>query len=145
MLSGEQIWIYHDSVTNPCNPITCCFRNTYAHVVIYVGVNRGVREVVHIKKASWTKGVMKAKIKKENVNDVIKPGDQIFLGHQLPSFQFSANLRDKIAERAKKCCDKNYGKSIVFDYDYRYGFILVTIMSEFMVSILMVNNCSQFV
>ena len=111
----------HSQRALPCNPIASCCRNTYAHVVIYVGVNRDeVHEVVHIKKAAWTKGVMKGKIQKDNVKDVIKPGDQIFLGHQLPSFQFSANLRDKIVERAKKCCDKYYGKSIVFDYDHKY-------------------------
>ena len=32
---GEQIWIYHDSQTNPCNPIACI--NSYAHVVVYTG------------------------------------------------------------------------------------------------------------
>ena len=30
---GEQIWIYHDSETNPCNPVACL--NKYAHCVIY--------------------------------------------------------------------------------------------------------------
>ena len=32
---GEQIWIYHDRRTNPCNPVA--WVNKYAHVVVYIG------------------------------------------------------------------------------------------------------------
>ena len=39
MVSGrlnleEQVWVYYDTRTNPCNPVARL--NTYAHVVIYV-------------------------------------------------------------------------------------------------------------
>ena len=76
-----------------------------------------VREVVHISKASWTRGPMKAKIRRQNVLEVIKPGDKVFLGHKIPSCEMSANLREEIVTRAKKCAAK---PSIVFDYHYRY-------------------------
>merc|ERR1719150_928209 len=49
---GEQIWIYHDAETNPCNPVACI--NPYAHVVIYVGSTEGIHEVVHISAAPIT-------------------------------------------------------------------------------------------
>ena len=32
---GEQIWIFRNSETNPCNPVARY--NNYAHVVIYIG------------------------------------------------------------------------------------------------------------
>ena len=111
---GEQIWIYHDSETNPCNPVACL--NKYAHVVIYVGKTEDIHEVVHISTAPITRGLMKAKIRKQNIMDVIKPNDQIFLGHRVPDCMVSANLQDKIVKRALKCTEK---PSIVFDYHYR--------------------------
>ena len=46
---GEQIWIYHDRSNNPCNPVTWC--NPYSHVVVYVGQQDGVHQVVHVTKA----------------------------------------------------------------------------------------------
>ena len=111
---GEQVWVYHDSASNPCNPVARF--NTYAHVVIYIGAHDGVHEVVHIGTASMTRGLMKAKIRRQNIMDVIKPRDQVFLGHKIPRCEFSANLREKIVERALECTEK---PSIVFDYHYR--------------------------
>ena len=111
---GAQIWVYHDGQSNPCNLVARW--NAYAHVVIYIGEERGTHEVVHISKASWTRGLMKAKIRRQPVDDVIKPGDQVILGHRIPECQVSANLRDEIVRRAKKCTEK---PSIVFDYHYR--------------------------
>ena len=112
---GEQIWIFHDHQTNPCNPVARF--NKYAHVVIFIGETNGVHEVVHISSASWTRGPMKAKIRRQNVLEVIKPRDQVFLGHKIPNCEMSANLRKEIVTRAKKCAAK---PSIVFDYHYRY-------------------------
>ena len=71
-----------------------------AHVIIYIGVHNGVHEVVHIRTASVTRGLMKAKIRRQNVMEVIKPRDQVFLGHKIPRCEVSANLREKIVERA---------------------------------------------
>ena len=113
--AGEQIWIFHDHQTNPCNLVARY--NKYAHVVIYIGATNGVHEVVHISKASWTRGPMKAKIRRQNVMEVIKPGDQVFLGHKIPNCEMSANIGKEIVNRAKKCASK---PSIVFDYHYRY-------------------------
>ena len=48
--------------------------------------------------------------------EVIKPRDQVFLGHKIPRCEVSANLREKIVERALKCTEK---PSIIFDYHYR--------------------------
>ena len=115
MLSGEQIWIYHDSGTKPCNPVACM--NPYAHVVIYIGKTGDIHEVVHISTAPVTRGLMKAKIRRQNVMEVIKPRDQVFLGHKIPDCEVSANLREEIVRRALKCTEK---PSIVFDYHYRY-------------------------
>ena len=91
--------------------------NTYAHVVIYLGEQpNGIHEVSHVSKASWTRGPMKAKIRRQNVIEVIKARDQVFLGHKIPTCQMSANLPEEIASRAQKCTEK---PSIVFDYHYR--------------------------
>ena len=111
---GQQIWIYHDSQTNPCNLIARF--NTYAHVVIYIGERNQKHEVVHIACAPVTRGLMKAKIRRQDVMDVIKPRDQVFLGHKIPNCQETANLRKEIVRRALKCTEK---PSIVFDYHYR--------------------------
>ena len=111
---GQQIWIYHDSQTNPCNLIARF--NTYAHVVIYIGERNQKHEVVHIACAPVTRGLMKAKIRRQDVLDVIKPRDQVFLGHKIPNCQETANLRKEIVRRALKCTEK---PSIVFDYHYR--------------------------
>ena len=112
---GEQIWIYHDSETNPCNPVACM--NPYAHVVIYIGKTGDIHEVVHISTAPVTRGLMKAKIRRQNVMEVIKPRDQVFLGHKIPDCEVSANLQEEIVKRALKCTEK---PSIVFDYHYRF-------------------------
>jgi len=117
---GEQIWIYHDSETNPENPVAVI--NPYAHVVIYVGSsgskkkenNHSVHEVVHVTKDNWM-GIMKATIAKENIEKVIKPNDKVFLGHQIEGCQFAGNIRKKIAERAIACLEPK----IVFNYDHR--------------------------
>ena len=113
--AGEQIWIFHDRQENPCNLVARY--NKYAHVVVYIGATNGIHEVVHISIASWTRGPMKAKIRRQNVLEVIGPGDKVFLGHKIPSCEMSANLREEIVIRAKKCAAK---PSLVFDYHYRY-------------------------
>ena len=66
--------------------------------------------------APITRGLMKAKIRRQNVLEVIKPRDHVFLGHQIPDCQVSANLREEIVRRAVKCTEK---PSLVFDYHYR--------------------------
>ena len=58
---GHQIWIYHDSQTDPCNLVARM--NKYAHVVIYTGLQEAVNgnetaeihEVVHVSKSSIAK------------------------------------------------------------------------------------------
>ena len=112
---GEQIWIFHDSQTDSCNPVACV--NAYAHVVIYIGKTGDVHEVVHISSAPLTRGLMKAKIRRQDVMEVIKARDHVFLGHQIPDCEVSANFREEIVRRAVKCTVK---PSIVFDYHYRY-------------------------
>ena len=112
---GEQIWILHDSQTDSCNPVACM--NAYAHVVIYIGKTEDVHEVVHISSAPLTRGLLKAKIRRQNVMEVIKPRDHVFLGHKIPDCEVSANLREEIVRRAVKCTEK---PSILFDYHYRF-------------------------
>ena len=112
---GEQIWILHDSQTDRYNPVACM--NAYAHVVIYIGKTEDVHEVVHISSAPLTRGLLKAKIRRQNVMEVIKPRDHVFLGHKIPDCEVSANLREEIVRRAVKCTEK---PSILFDYHYRY-------------------------
>ena len=137
---GHQIWIYHDSETDCWNPVARM--NKYAHVVIYVGPKEYpevtdksqtvVHKVVHVAKASVTKGLMKAHIKCQEVLRVtkfnqnhrdpvikygaIKPNQMVFPGHKIKGCQFAANVRERIAERALRCAKK---PSIVFDYDHR--------------------------
>ena len=98
--------------------------NEYAHVVIYIGSEKTgtdatnesvVHNVVHVALAPITKGLMKAKIRKQNIDDVIKPSDQVFLGHRAYEVQYSANMHEAIKERAEKCIKK---PSILFDYHY---------------------------
>ena len=71
---GHQIWIYRDGRTNPCNPVAVLM--PYAHVAVYVGVENGVKKVVHVEKASCLSGVMTATIKKVPLAHVISPDDQ---------------------------------------------------------------------
>ena len=113
--AGEQIWVFHDHQSSPFNLVARF--NKYSHVVVYIGATNGIHEVVHISKASWTRGPMKAKIRRQNVLEVIKPRDQVFLGHKIPNCEMSANVRKEIVDRAKKCAAK---PSIVFDYHYRF-------------------------
>ena len=47
---------------------------------------------------------------------MIKPRDQIFLGHKIPHCAVSANVQEEIVRRALKCTEK---PSIVFDYHYK--------------------------
>ena len=129
---GHQIWIYHDSETDPWNPIARM--NKYAHVVVYAGFQEEItgdqkteiHEIVHVSKSSIFKGIMKATIKRQEVLRVITAPDKygaikkkqmVFLGHKIEGCQFAANIREKIVERALKCAEK---PSIVFDYDYRW-------------------------
>ena len=131
--AGEQIWVYHNSQTDPCNPVARV--NPYAHVLIYIGAKTKERteihEVVHMVMASLTKGPLKATICRQTVlkviraktgsmstikYGVIKASDHVFLGHKIESCQFAANIRQKIVERALKCAMK---PSLIFDYDYR--------------------------
>ena len=85
--------------------------------MIFLGKTNTAQEVVHVSKASWTKGPMKATIRRQNVDEVIRPKDLVFLGHKIPNCEVSANLREEIVRRAIKCAEK---PSIIFDYDYRY-------------------------
>ena len=85
----------HDKTTDPWNPVTWC--NPYSHVVIYIGHKEGVHEVVHVTKSN---GLAMGKIVKEDIFDVIKPDEQVFLGHTHGSCRLIANLREKIAKRA---------------------------------------------
>ena len=80
------------------------------------GCKKTVHEVVHVSKAWLLCSVMQAKICKQDVDEVIKPWDKVFLGHQLQERQFAANASEAITERALKCAEKPY---IVFDYDHR--------------------------
>ena len=92
--------------------------NPYSHVVIYVGQTEGVHEVVHATKANLH-GCVMGKIVKEDIFAVIKPDEQVFLGHKVESCQFAANLRERIAKRANACVDPDL-PTIVFDYDHRW-------------------------
>ena len=133
--AGEQIWVYHDRQTDPFNPVARV--NPYAHVLIYIGAKTEktteIHEVVHADMASLTEGALKATIRRQAVLKVtgaktgsmsvikfgaIKASDHVFLGHEIESCQFAANIRQKIVERALKCAEK---PSLIFDYDYRYN------------------------
>merc|ERR1712037_149126 len=76
-------------------------------------------------------GIVKAKIRRQVLRvtkptdgelviryGAIKPNQMVFLGHKIEGCQFAANVREKIAERAKKCTDPQK-PSILFDYDHR--------------------------
>ena len=67
---GDQIWIYRDRRTNPCNPVAVLM--PYAHVAVFVGDDK----VVHVTKASCLTGIMTATIKKVPIDQVIKPYDK---------------------------------------------------------------------
>ena len=105
---GSQIWVFHNGQTDFWNPVAQM--NRYSHVVVYVGSRRidgqTVREFVHAAKDSM-RGTMKAKITRDDIDNVIKTNDQVFLGHKVANFQFAGNLREKIAERALACVDED--------------------------------------
>ena len=105
----------HDKITDPWNPVTWC--NPYSHVVIYIGQKEGVHEVVHAAKANFH-GFVMGKIVREDIFDVIKADEQVFFGHTHGSCRLIANLRERIADRAKACVDPDQ-PPIVFDYDHR--------------------------
>ena len=84
--------------------------------MIFLGKTNTAHEVVHVSKASWTKGPMKATVRRQNVTDVIRPNDLVFLGHQIPNCGLGWGMREKIVAWAIKCAEK---PSIIFDYDYR--------------------------
>ena len=71
---GDQIWIYRDGRSNPCNPIAVMM--PYAHVAVFVGVEDGQKKVVHVTKASLMDGIMTATIKKDSINAVINRDDR---------------------------------------------------------------------
>ena len=133
---GHQIWIYHDSDTDPWNPVA--WLNKYAHAMIYIGVTEAIvgsagrtdiHEIIHV---SASGGFGKAKIRRQEVlrvtkfnlapkksivkYGVIKPNQMVFLGHEIQGCQFAGNVKEKIVERAKACAES---PSIVFDYDHR--------------------------
>ena len=114
---GEQIWIHHDAESDPFNPVARM--NPYAHVVVYVGQRevggQMIHEVVHVLKKSMS-GFAKASVVREDVIKVIRPHEQVFLGHKINKVQYAGNIREKIAERALACCRE---PGIVFDYDHR--------------------------
>ena len=69
---GDQIWIYRDRRTNPCNPVAVMM--PYAHVAVYVGVEHGEKKVVHV--SICLNGFITATIKKVNLDSVINPEEQ---------------------------------------------------------------------
>ena len=71
---GDQIWIYRDRSSNPCNPVA--FLMPYAHVAVFVGIEDGQKKVVHVTKASFLDGIMTATIKKDPISNVINPDDR---------------------------------------------------------------------
>ena len=71
---GDQIWIYRDGRSNPCNPVAVMM--PYAHVAVFVGVEDGQKKVVHVTKASLKDGIMTGTIKKDSINVVINPDDR---------------------------------------------------------------------
>ena len=70
---GDQIWIYRDWSSNPCNPVAVLM--PYAHVAVFVGLEHGQKMVVHVTKAPIMDGIMSATIKKDSINAVINPND----------------------------------------------------------------------
>ena len=86
---GEQIWIHHDPTSDPFNLVAQM--KPYAHVVVYVGpteINGEViHEVVHVSKKKMLCGFAKASIVREDVMKVIKPHEQVFLGHKINKVQ----------------------------------------------------------
>ena len=86
---GEQIWIHHDPISDPFNPVA--LMKPYAHVVVYVGPTevKGevIHEVVHVSKKKMLCGFAKASIVREDVMNVIKPHEQVFLGHKINKVQ----------------------------------------------------------
>ena len=125
LATGEQVWIYHDAVTNP-NLVSRI--NPYSHVVVYVGPRKDrnrelvldkngvqIHDVVHVAKSNW-RGIVVAGISKVDINSVIKPTDMVFLGHKLKACQFAGNVRQKISERAIACAEK---PKLLFAYDHR--------------------------
>ena len=71
---GDQIWIYRDRSSNPCNPVSALM--PYAHVAVFVGLEDGQKKVIHVTKASICDGIMTATIKKDSIDTVIHPDDQ---------------------------------------------------------------------
>ena len=125
---GDQIWIYRDGRTNPCNPVAVLM--PYAHVAVFVGVEHGEKKVIHVEKASiCLSGIITATIRKVNLNRVVNPDDQgtasftsflsicflVFLGHKIPAIKHAFNTRDQIAARARALAEP---PQLLFDYDH---------------------------
>ena len=93
------------------------FSSTYPIVItsLFRKKRRNRRSCSHLNGTNY-QGLDEAKIRRQDVLEVIKPRDHVFLGHQIPDCQVSANLREEIVRRAVKCTEK---PSLVFDYHYR--------------------------
>jgi len=87
-------------------------KNGYCHCLIYLENGR----VIHVKKTLSGLGILRATIVEEKLEDVIKDNDLVIPGHKIEEIQTSANLSDKILERAKACIDP----PMIFDYDLKW-------------------------
>ena len=65
-------------------------------------------------------GIIKGTIKRMDVNDAIKPNQLVFHGDKIEGCQFSGNVLDSIAERARKCTNPTKPR-ILFDFDHRWA------------------------
>ena len=97
---GDQIWIYRDRRSNPCNPVAVMM--PYAHVAVYVGEEDGQKKVVHVTKASV--GIMTATIKKVSVNNVINPDDQGIGFHIKEHLAINTLFQFFLVTRSQLCC-----------------------------------------
>ena len=115
-LMAKTILNFHFDYWNPSLILNTPIYDGQREVNERGGCKKTVHEVVHVSKSWLLCSVMQAKICKQDVDEVIKPWDKVFLGHQLQERQFAANASEAITKRALKCAEKPY---IVFDYDHR--------------------------
>ena len=71
---GDQIWIYRDRRSNPCNPVVLLM--PYVHLAVFVGIEDGKKKVVHVTKASFLYGINTATIRKDSISNVINQNDR---------------------------------------------------------------------